>query len=53
MSFGDGFTDASLYEWDEDIPDFETVHAEAEKARAFREGAGAAAAAGAAAVQGR
>jgi uncharacterized protein len=28
---------ATLYEWDEDIPDFETVQAEAEKARAFRE----------------
>jgi uncharacterized protein (UPF0276 family) len=28
---------ATLYEWDEDIPHFETVHAEAEKARAYRE----------------
>jgi hypothetical protein len=28
---------ATLYEWDEDIPDFEVVHAEAERARAFRE----------------
>ena len=38
---------ATLYEWDEDIPDFETVHAEAEKARAFRaESVGAAAAHG-------
>jgi uncharacterized protein (UPF0276 family) len=27
---------ATLYEWDEDIPDFETVHAEALKARAYR-----------------
>jgi hypothetical protein len=28
---------ATLYEWDEDIPDFEVVHAEALKARAWRE----------------
>jgi len=28
---------ATLYEWDEDIPAFEVVHAEAEKARAFRD----------------
>jgi len=28
---------ATLYEWDEDIPEFEVVHAEALKARAFRE----------------
>lgn len=28
---------ATLYEWDEDIPAFEVVHAEALKARAFRE----------------
>jgi hypothetical protein len=28
---------ATLYEWDEDIPDFATVHAEALKARAHRE----------------
>jgi len=28
---------ATLYEWDEDIPDFETLHAEALKARAHRE----------------
>ena len=28
---------ATLYEWDEDIPSFEVVHAEALKARAFRE----------------
>ena len=28
---------ATLYEWDEDIPDFETVHAEALKAGAYRE----------------
>ena len=27
---------ATLLEWDEDIPDFETVHAEAKKALAFR-----------------
>jgi uncharacterized protein len=27
---------ATLYEWDEDIPDFETVHAEARKASAYR-----------------
>jgi uncharacterized protein (UPF0276 family) len=27
---------ATLYEWDEDIPDFETVHAEARKAAAWR-----------------
>jgi uncharacterized protein len=27
---------ATLYEWDEDIPDFETLHAEALKARAHR-----------------
>lgn len=28
---------SSLYEWDEDIPDFETVHAEARKAGAYRD----------------
>jgi uncharacterized protein (UPF0276 family) len=28
---------ATLYEWDEDIPPFEVVHAEALKARAYRE----------------
>jgi uncharacterized protein (UPF0276 family) len=28
---------ATLYEWDEDIPDFEVVHAEALKAKAIRE----------------
>jgi hypothetical protein len=28
---------ATLYEWDEDIPDFDVLHAEALKARAFRE----------------
>jgi uncharacterized protein (UPF0276 family) len=28
---------ATLYEWDEDIPEFEVLHAEAEKARACRE----------------
>jgi uncharacterized protein (UPF0276 family) len=28
---------SSLYEWDEDIPDFETVHAEARKAAAYRD----------------
>jgi uncharacterized protein (UPF0276 family) len=28
---------ATLYEWDEDIPDFDTVHAEALKAGAYRE----------------
>ena len=28
---------STLYEWDEDIPDFEVVHAEALKARACRE----------------
>jgi uncharacterized protein (UPF0276 family) len=33
---------ATLYEWDEDIPSFEVVHAEALKAAAYREGAGAA-----------
>jgi len=27
---------ATLYEWDEDVPDFETVHAEARKAAAHR-----------------
>ena len=27
---------ATLYEWDEDIPEFETVLAEANKARAFQ-----------------
>ena len=27
---------ATLYEWDEDIPDFEVVHAEAQKAAAYR-----------------
>ena len=27
---------ATLYEWDEDIPDFEVLHAEAQKARAYR-----------------
>jgi uncharacterized protein (UPF0276 family) len=32
---------ATLYEWDEDIPDFDVLHAEALKARAYREqGAG-------------
>lgn len=35
---------SSLYEWDEDIPDFETVHAEARKAGAYRDGVLAAAA---------
>jgi uncharacterized protein len=35
---------ATLYEWDEDIPDFETVHAEALKAGAYRESVLAAAA---------
>jgi uncharacterized protein (UPF0276 family) len=28
---------ASLYEWDEDIPDFQTVHTEARKAGAYRD----------------
>jgi uncharacterized protein (UPF0276 family) len=28
---------STLYEWDEDIPDFDVLHAEALKARAFRE----------------
>jgi hypothetical protein len=28
---------ATLYEWDEDIPDFEVVHAEALKAKAYRD----------------
>jgi uncharacterized protein len=28
---------SSLYEWDEDIPEFETVHAEARKAAAYRD----------------
>ena len=28
---------SSLYEWDEDIPDFEVLHAEALKARAYRD----------------
>jgi uncharacterized protein (UPF0276 family) len=28
---------STLYEWDEDIPDFDTVHAEARKAAAWRE----------------
>jgi uncharacterized protein (UPF0276 family) len=28
---------ATLYEWDEDIPEFEVLHAEAGKARAYRE----------------
>ena len=28
---------STLLEWDADIPDFETVHAEARKAEAFRE----------------
>ena len=28
---------ATLYEWDEDIPDFESLHAEARKALAYRE----------------
>jgi hypothetical protein len=28
---------STLYEWDEDVPEFEVVLAEAEKARAFRE----------------
>jgi uncharacterized protein (UPF0276 family) len=37
---------ATLYEWDEDIPDFETVHAEARKAAAWRGEALAAAASG-------
>jgi uncharacterized protein (UPF0276 family) len=36
---------ATLYEWDEDIPDFEALHAEALKARAHREEPLAAAAA--------
>jgi uncharacterized protein len=27
---------ATLYEWDEDVPDFDTVHAEAKKAAAYR-----------------
>ena len=35
---------STLYEWDEDIPDFETVHAEARKAAAWREQSLAAAA---------
>ena len=35
---------ATLYEWDEDIPDFQTVHAEALKAGAYREAVLAAAA---------
>jgi uncharacterized protein (UPF0276 family) len=30
---------STLYEWDEDIPDFEVLHAEALKARAYREAA--------------
>jgi hypothetical protein len=30
---------ATLLEWDADIPEFEVVHAEAEKARPFREAA--------------
>ena len=28
---------STLYEWDEDIPDFEVLHAEALKARAYRD----------------
>jgi hypothetical protein len=28
---------STLYEWDEDIPDFDVLHAEALKARAYRE----------------
>jgi uncharacterized protein (UPF0276 family) len=28
---------ATLYEWDENIPEFDVLHAEALKARAFRE----------------
>ena len=35
---------SSLYEWDEDIPQFETVHAEARKAAAYRDRVMAAAA---------
>jgi len=35
---------SSLYEWDEDIPEFETVHAEARKAAAYRDRVMAAAA---------
>jgi len=35
---------ATLYEWDEDIPDFDTVHAEAQKASAYRQAVLAAAA---------
>jgi uncharacterized protein (UPF0276 family) len=31
---------STLYEWDEDIPDFDVLHAEALKARAYREPAG-------------
>jgi uncharacterized protein len=34
---------ATLYEWDEDIPEFEVVHAEASKARQFQAPAAAAA----------
>jgi uncharacterized protein (UPF0276 family) len=34
---------ATLYEWDEDIPEFDVVHAEALKARPFREAAASAA----------
>jgi uncharacterized protein len=37
---------ATLYEWDEDIPDFDTVHREALKARAYQTEAVAAAAGG-------
>lgn len=33
---------ATLYEWDEDIPDFTVVHAEAQKARSYQEEAPAA-----------
>jgi len=33
---------STLYEWDEDIPDFEVLHAEALKARAYREAPAAA-----------
>lgn len=32
---------ATLYEWDEDIPEFAVVHAEAQKARAYRQPAAA------------
>jgi uncharacterized protein (UPF0276 family) len=36
---------STLYEWDEDIPEFDVVHAEALKARALQEEAAVAAAA--------